>query len=237
MVTPTQDSSYGLVRAVPKTLRSRLRDFFEMNGADGNRPGKHGFTSVNKSYMVGRRAVSMGGQRSMRFTRDTRNQPNSRDDPILIRRHYAGSNIRATSGMAASSSSNVERDIWEPYGTRKVEQQEPSPSRIGLLLPQSKDRPRRSRSHSAFPTPSTRTRQAPPKGRTQTWNVFTVMLRTGRWPWSSPRRKPRRSSGADNGCRRPGTSPHAPADDSWGSVDSIFLARSLTDRNGIPSVR
>ena len=52
---------------------------------------------------------------------------------------HAGAVINLTSGIPASSFSNVERGIWELYGTRKVQQGKHSFSFTAWLLLTTKD--------------------------------------------------------------------------------------------------
>jgi hypothetical protein len=84
--------------------------------------------------------------------------------PWFFEHSYVGSNIKFTSGIAASSFANLGPDTCELYGTWKLEQEATTSSFIGSQLLNTNDWLRRLRSHWAFRMPSTRTRQTLTRG-------------------------------------------------------------------------
>ena len=99
---------------------------------------------------------------------------------VHVTSSHASSLINSTSGIATNSLSSPRRDVWELCATWKVQHEELFSSFIGSAVLKTKERPRRLSSHWAFPMPSTRTRQAPLKGRSHTRNAFIGLLQTYR---------------------------------------------------------
>lgn len=91
---------------------------------------------------------------------------------------HSGRIMSLTSGIAAKALSRRLRDLGSTHGTSKLQMSDSGLSTQGSALQIASESSSLCRSHSAFRTPLTRTRQHSPNGRTHTSNASISILLT-----------------------------------------------------------